>query len=504
MANLFTDFRSCFPHDGRAVFLQTADGECYSFGELVELVGRFSRLLVDEGVRPGDRIAVQVDKSPESVALYLACLNKGAVYLPLNTAYQPAELEYFFDDAEPSMVVCRPGQYAAACGLAPGARVLTLGRSRDGGLMDRSRELQPDLDPVRVGEDDVVAILYTSGTTGRSKGAMLTYRNLSSNALSLHAMWGWRPGDVLLHGLPLFHVHGLFVALHCALLNGSKLMFLPRFDTDGVIDGLARATVFMGVPTYYTRLLADDRLDAGRCKRMRLFTSGSAPLAVETFRRFEKRTGHAILERYGMTEAGMITSNPLNGERRPGTVGFPLPEVTLRIVDDQGHEVAPGDVGGVEIRGPNVFKGYWKRMEKRRTEITEDGYFVTGDLATRDQDGYISIVGRATELVISGGYNVYPKEVETYIDELEGVVESAVFGVPHPDLGEAVAAAVQLRDGAEMGGERIIQALKSTIASFKVPKRVLIVSELPRNAMGKVQKSRLREVYKDLYKETRP
>jgi len=500
-ANLYTLLRSHFPADLDATCLELADGSRITYAEIDARSGRMAKLLVDLGVDPGNRIMVQVDKSPEAVVLYLACLRAGAVFLPLNTAYTAREVEYFLTDAEPRIVVCSPEAEPGLTPLAQQANCIILTLDADGGgtLMGCFSEA-PDSDIiVPMAGDDLASILYTSGTTGRSKGAMLSHANLASNALVLHDYWGWRDGDVLIHALPIFHVHGLFVALHCALLNGSPMLWLNKFDADAVIDRLSRATVLMGVPTFYVRLVDHPGLDCERVANMRLFISGSAPLLEETFHSFEERTGHRILERYGMTEAGMITSNPLDGERLPSTVGYFLPGGSGRVADENGNEVSRGEPGVLEIKGPNVFKGYWRMPEKTAEEFREDGHFITGDVATMAEDGRVAIVGRAKDLVISGGYNIYPKEIELLIDAIPGVRESAVIGVPHPDFGEAVAAVV-VRDGSEELDEAGVQAaLADELARFKQPKRVYFVDELPRNTMGKVQKNQLRENYAETF-----
>jgi len=501
--NLFALIAARFPDERARTFIELPDGRTYSYADLEAISGRFARLLGDLGVVKGDRVAVQVEKSPEAVFLYLACLRAGAAFLPLNTAYTKAEVGYFLGDAEPRVVVCRPESEAATAEVARAAgvtQVLTLGTAGDGSFCARSRDLAPVAGCVAAAPDDLAAILYTSGTTGRSKGAMLSHRNLASNALALHRIWGFVPDDVLLHALPIFHTHGLFVAIDCVLLNGTGMLFLPKFDADTVIRLLPRATVMMGVPTFYTRLLARDDFTAEACRSMRLFISGSAPLLEETARGFTARTGHAILERYGMTETGMNASNPLDGERRPGTVGFPLPGVEARVADDDGKVLPTGEVGVLEVRGPNVFSGYWRMPEKTREEFRPDGYFITGDVARIDARGYVHIVGRAKDLIISGGFNVYPKEIELCLDALDGVGETAVIGVPHPDFGEAVTAvATRAPGGPQIGEAEIVAAAKRELAAFKVPKRVFFVDALPRNAMGKVQKNELRQRYKDTF-----
>jgi malonyl-CoA/methylmalonyl-CoA synthetase len=500
--NLFELFRSRFPPDLSKPFLETPEGRLIAYGELEAATARLADLLAARGVAKGDRVAAIVEKSPEAIFLYLATLRAGGVYLPLNTAYTKAEVGYFLGDAEPKITVCRPEAEAALAPIvaATGGQVLTLGQAGEGSLIAASRKLPADFEPVSAASDDVAALLYTSGTTGRAKGAMMSHGNLASNALALHRIWGFEAEDVLLHALPIFHTHGLFVAINCLLLNGTKMLFLPRFDAGEVIGLLPRATVMMGVPTFYTRLLARPDFDAGVCRNMRLFISGSAPLLEETFRDFNERTGHTILERYGMTETGMNTSNPLKGERRAGTVGFPLPQVEVRVTGKDGEVLGPGKVGVLELRGPNVFKGYWRRPEQTAEEFRADGFFVTGDISRIDGDGYVHIVGRAKDLIISGGFNVYPKEVELVVDALEGVAESAVIGLAHPDFGEAVAAVVKpAPDGAAPDEDAVIQAAKAALANYKVPKRVFFVDELPRNAMGKVQKNALRARYKDSF-----
>ena len=497
--NIYSLFRTRFPADRQSPCLELPDRRCLSYAELEAESARYARFLTELGVAAGDRVVVQAEKSPPALFLYLACLRAGIIYVPLNPAYRRAEIEYFLDDAEPRAVVCAPSLHetmqstAAKRGID---HVFTLDANGHGTLLDAAVETPPTHDVHPVAKDDTAVILYTSGTTGRSKGAMLTHRNLAANGLALHHAWGWRAGDVLLHALPIFHIHGLFVACHGALLNGSKMIFLPKFDAAEVARRLPQATVFMGVPTYYTRLLAEGTFGKEQCRRMRLFTCGSAPLLPQTFHEFQQRTGHAILERYGMTETGMNTSNPLDGPRRPGTVGTPLPGVSVRIADDRGAEVAPGEIGQLLVKGDNVFKGYWRLPEKTAEEFTADGYFRTGDLVRRDDDGYISIVGRTKDLIISGGLNIYPKEIESYLDKVDGVLESAVIGVPHPDFGEAVVAVIVLKpEGVDLTEARLIAALKERIAGFKVPKRVFFVPELPRNTMGKVQKNLLRDRY---------
>jgi malonyl-CoA/methylmalonyl-CoA synthetase len=465
-------------------------------------VGRYASALADLGLQPGDRIAVQIEKSAANIALYLAALRLGAVYVPLNTAYVEREVEYFFGDAEPRVCVVAPGRYeklAAVARAAGVAHCLTLGADGEGSLAELVERQTREHDIVARTANDLAVICYTSGTTGRSKGAMITHGNLASNARALIEAWGFTANDVLLHALPLYHVHGLFVALHCALLSGARILLQPKFDARAVLETLPRATVMMGVPTFYTRLLAEPQLDRTSVSNVRLFVSGSAPLLVDTFEAFAARTGHRILERYGMTETGMIATNPLKGERRAGTVGHPLPGVSVRITSDAGEPVPNGTIGNVEVKGPNVFQGYWRMPEKTAAEFRADGYFITGDLGMFDESGYLRLIGRAKDLIISGGLNVYPKEVEEALDAFPGVVESAVFGVPHPDFGEAVAAAITVRPGSTVDPDTILAALRTRLAAFKTPKRIFIVDELPRNAMSKVQKAVLRERYKDTF-----
>ena len=497
--NLYSLLASRFAGSPDAVCLELEDGTRYRYADLEAETARYANLLVSLGLERGDRVAAQVDKSAQTVFLYLGCLRAGCVYLPLNTAYREAEIEYFLGDAQPKLAVMRPESKVWFEPVARRCRVAQLLELDAGGrgTLPQAVGRQPAaFETVACRGDDLASIIYTSGTTGRSKGAMLTHRNLTSNALTLHAYWGFRRGDVLLHALPLFHVHGLFVALHTALLNASRIIFLPRFDAKQVLRLLPQATVLMGVPTYYTRLLAEPGFTRELCAHMRLFVSGSAPLLAETFQAFVERTGHTILERYGMTETGMNTSNPYQGERRAGTVGFALPEIEVRVADDADQPLPAGEIGNIQVRGPNVMPGYWRLPEKTREEFTAGGFFRTGDVGRFDTDGYLSIVGRSKDLVISGGYNVYPKEIEMLLDEFPGVEESAVIGVPHPDFGEAVAAVIVQRKGAQLSEEQVIAYVKGKLADFKVPKRVVFVAELPRNAMGKVQKNVLRETYR--------
>ena len=496
--NLYTLLASRVSGKSDRIFLDQPGFPPRSYGEVLTRASRLLHRLRQRGVEPGDPVIVQVEKSEMAIALYLACLAAGAIFIPLNTAYTRSELAYFLDDAEPRLAVVTPGLHATMAGLVEergqtGLDVMDAGG--EGSLTAGLDTLPAYAETTPVAADDIACILYTSGTTGQPKGAMLTHGNLAAGALSLEAAWEWRDDDVLIHALPIFHVHGLFVALHCAMLGGSKVYFLPGFDAGRIIEKMPSATVLMGVPTFYTRLLDHPGLDRSTCRNMRLFISGSAPLLPETFNEWERRTGHRILERYGMTETNMNLSNPLHGERRPGSVGFPLPGVEARIMGEDGEPVADGEIGSLQVRGPNVFPGYWRKPEKSLEEFTEDGYFITGDLASRDpQSGHYAIVGRAKDLIITGGYNVYPKEVEVVIDDIPGVRESAVIGVPDPDLGEVVTAVVVTSDtDRSPAPDEIIAGAEEHLARYKVPRRVHVVSELPRNAMGKVQKNRLRE-----------
>jgi malonyl-CoA/methylmalonyl-CoA synthetase len=502
-ANLFDLFVARAPHHGKPA-LETADATALTYGELFARSAQAAHALAALGVRPGDRVAAQIEKSTDAVVLALACLRAGVVLLPLNTAYTLAELEYFLGDAEPALTLCRPDRLEPVRTLALKLdlpRVESLGVARDGTFAERIAAAPIMFETVPRARGDLAAILYTSGTTGRSKGAMLTHENLASNALTLVDCWRFAPGDRLIHALPVFHTHGLFVAINVALLSGATMIYMNKFDPDAVIAAMPGATSLMGVPTFYTRLIDHPGLGREACANMRLFVSGSAPLLAETHRAWRERTGFAILERYGMTETNMITSNPYDGERRPGTVGFALPGVSVRIANpEDGAPVEAGRVGVIEVKGPNVFTGYWRMPEKTAQEFRADGYFITGDLACVDPQGYIHIVGRAKDLVISGGFNVYPKEVESEIDAIEGVLESAVFGVAHADFGEGVTAAVVPRPGAALTEQAILTALGGRLAKFKAPKRIIIVESLPRDAMGKVQKAALRDAYKDIYR----
>jgi malonyl-CoA/methylmalonyl-CoA synthetase len=503
--NLFAALRAAFPDQLDEIAIETDSGLCYSWRDLDRATAMMANLLEGLELEPGARIAVQVEKSVEAVMLYLATLRAGYVFLPLNTAYQSAEIEYFVANAEPAVVVCSSKNFGWVSPIAfkAGAKaVFTLDDDRTGSLLERAAHCPDEHRAAVKAPDDLAAILYTSGTTGRSKGAMLSHDNLLSNAVVLKTYWGWKKGDVLIHALPIFHVHGLFVALHGALINGSKMIWVGKFDPKLVVSKLPEATVFMGVPTLYVRLLAESTLTRQACRNMRLFISGSAPLLIETFRAWQDRTGHTILERYGMSETAMLTSNPYaakDGDRRGGTVGFPLPGVSVRVRGEGGQDLPADEIGGIEVRGPNVFKGYWRMPEKTREEFTADGWFRTGDVGLIDKKGYVTIVGRSKDLIISGGYNVYPAEIEGYINEMPGVAESAVVGVPHPDFGEVGVAVVTLKPGARLLGDEVIAVLKARLANFKIPKRCFVVQELPRNTMGKVQKNLLRDQHKGLF-----
>jgi malonyl-CoA/methylmalonyl-CoA synthetase len=506
-ANIYANLRAQFPADLDSIAVETDNGLHYSWRDIERGSAMMANLLQSLKIPAGSRVAVQVEKSVEAMMLYLATLRAGLVFLPLNMAYQSAEIEYFITNAEPAVVVCSSRNFgwvskiAFTCGAQS---VFSLDDDRTGSLLDRAVHCSDIHSCSRNSDGDLAAILYTSGTTGRSKGAMLSHGNMLSNAAMLKDYWGWQKGDVLIHALPIFHVHGLFVAIHAALINGSKMIWLNKFDPKAVIAAMPRATVFMGVPTLYTRMLSEAALTPEAAKHMRLFIAGSAPLLKETHEEWEQRTGHKILERYGMSETVMLTSNPYasdaryqqQAERRAGTVGFPLPGVSLRIAGDDGKVLPTDEIGGIQVKGPNVFAGYWRMPEKTKEEFTADGYFKTGDVGKQDARGYVHIVGRSKDLIISGGYNVYPAEIEGYINEMQGVAESALIGVPHPDFGEVGIAVVIAKPGAALKPEAILADLKSKLANFKIPKRCEIVAELPRNTMGKVQKNLLREQYK--------
>ncbi len=506
-ANIYANLRAQFPADLSAIAVETDNGLNYSWADLERGSAMMANLLQGLNIPRGSRVAVQVEKSVEAMMLYLATLRAGLVFLPLNTAYQSAEMEYFITNAEPAVVVCSSKNFgwvskiAFTCGAQS---VFSLNDDRTGSLLDRAVHCSDIHSCSRNEDSDLAAILYTSGTTGRSKGAMLSHGNMLSNAAMLKSYWGFKTGDVLIHALPIFHVHGLFVAIHAALINGSKMIWLNKFDPKTVIAEMPRASVFMGVPTLYTRMLGEASLNKQAAKNMRLFIAGSAPLLKETHEEWEQATGHKIVERYGMSETVMLTSNPYaadnrfdnQSERRAGTVGFPLPGVNLRIAGEDGKALPTNEIGGIHVKGSNVFAGYWRMPGKTKEEFTADGFFKTGDVGKQDEHGYVHIVGRSKDLIISGGYNVYPAEIEGYINEMDGVAESALIGVPHPDFGEVGIAVVIAKAGAVLKPEAILATLKSKLANFKIPKRCEIVAELPRNTMGKVQKNLLREKYK--------
>lgn len=504
--HLFSAIRSAITDPDKPLAIHP-EGGVETYADALALSGQLANLLVARGVKPGDRVAVQVEKSWPALALYLAAVRAGAVYLPLNTAYTLNEVEYFLSDAQPTVFVCSPHILEDARALAQKVNVPcveTLGADGTGSLTEAAAGQDTQFEDVARGPEDLAGILYTSGTTGRAKGAMLSHDNLLSNALTLRDYWKFTDKDVLIHALPLFHTHGLFVASNIILLSGASMYFCPKFDARQALELMARPqyrpTSLMGVPTFYTRLLDQDALTRDATAHMRLFVSGSAPLLAETHRAFSERTGHAILERYGMTETGMNTSNPYDGARIAGTVGFPLPDVEVRVTDpESGTVLAAEEIGMIEVKGPNVFRGYWQMPEKTASEF-RDGWFITGDLGKIDSAGYVHIVGRGKDLVITGGFNVYPKEVETEIDLIPGVLESAVIGVPHPDFGEGVTAVVVPQAGVELNEADILKALDGRLAKFKMPKKVFFVSELPRNTMGKVQKNVLRDTHKDIYR----
>ncbi|MEM8937223.1 MAG: malonyl-CoA synthase [Pseudomonadota bacterium] len=499
-SNLFDFFKSKAPNDPATPFLELGDGKVVSYGDMDARTAQIAHVLKAAGVEPGGRVAAQVDKSPEALLIYLASLRAGAVYLPLNNAYTNAEIDYFLSDAEPAVFVCRPKDAEAIRPLADKAGVkalLTLNADGTGSLTDAADKHPKTFETVDRAADDLAAILYTSGTTGRPKGAMLTHNNMQSNCTTLRDLWQFTANDRLLHALPIFHTHGLFVATNVTLASGATIIFFPRFDADELISNMPKASVLMGVPTFYSRLLASETFTKDVASKMRLFISGSAPLSAETHAAFKDRCGHAILERYGMTETNMIASNPYEGDRKPGSVGHPLDGVDVRIADTDGAPLAQGDIGGIEVRGPNVFTGYWRRPEKTAEEFRDGGWFITGDLGHFDDDGYLHIDGRAKDLIISGGFNVYPAEVEAAIDGLPGIDETAVIGVPHADFGEGVVAVVA---GGSSDEKTVLEGLSELLARYKQPKRVIFLDALPRNAMGKIEKAKLRETYADLLK----
>jgi malonyl-CoA/methylmalonyl-CoA synthetase len=493
--NLYAHFCNAFAGHENKALLTTIDGQELTFAQVDHRSAQIAEFLRGKGVEPGDRVSVQVRKTPENLCVYLACLRAGFVYHPLNLGYKKAELDYFIGNAAPALVIC-DGETEGQFGNSP---VLTLNGDGSGSLAEGANTKSGEFDSVVSGSDELAALLYSSGTTGVPKGIMLTHGNLLANTRTLVEAWAFTASDRLLHALPIFHVHGLFVAVGCVMLSGASMRWMATYDAQQVIELLPECTVMMGVPTYYTRLLAKPSFAAGVCSNMRLFISGSAPLREETFAEFEARTGHRILERYGMTETNMNTSNPIEGERKAGTVGPPLPGVEVRITNDDGKVLPDGEIGHLQVRGPNVFAGYWRMPEKTAEDFTDDGFFNTGDMGQIDDDGYVAIVGRNKDLVITGGLNVYPKEVELFIDDLAGVKESAVIGVAHADLGEGLVAIVVAEAGMNPGEAELIDACKEELANFKVPKRVVFVDDLPRNTMAKVQKNVLRETYASLF-----
>jgi len=499
--NLFSRIRTTIS-DLQAPLIHRPDGSIITYGDMLDRSAQFANVLVDLGVKPGDRVAVQVEKSTDALFLYLGCIRAGGVFLPLNTGYRDKELAYFIGDATPQVFVCSSDRQDALDELARSNNVAHVESLDDGSgsLADKADKAENTFTDIDRGGDDLAAILYTSGTTGRSKGAMLSHDNLASNSLTLRDYWQFTDKDVLLHALPIFHTHGLFVASNITMLSGASMIFQNSFNLDDVLTALPKATAMMGVPTFYVRLLSSPALTRDLVSHMRLFISGSAPLSPEVHKEFARRTGHTILERYGMTETNMNTSNPYDGERRPGTVGFALPGVEVRICDQTtGKPVKDGDVGMIEIRGPNVFNGYWQMPEKTAQEFRDDGFFISGDLGRVDEDGYIAIVGRDKDLIISGGFNVYPAEVENAIDAIDGIAEVAVIGVPHADFGEGVTAIVVASNENAPDENEIKRQLSADLAKYKMPKKVFFIDALPRNKMGKIQKNQLREEYKNIY-----
>ncbi|SLN72377.1 Long-chain-fatty-acid--CoA ligase [Falsiruegeria litorea R37] len=482
-------------------FLHLLDGKTVTHQDFLSTASQIAHVATQLGLKTGDRVAAQIEKSPEALALYAACAQAGLVFLPLNTAYTVDELTYFIENSGASLIVCdsKSEEKLTPVGAQLDAKVETLNADGSGTLMDQAATMPASFETVDRDGDDLAAFLYTSGTTGRSKGAMLTQNNLLSNAQALVKEWRFTSDDVLLHALPIFHTHGLFVATNVTLAAGSSMVFMPKFDLDEIISRMPNATTMMGVPTFYTRLLDDDRFTKELAAHMRLFISGSAPLLAETHVQFEERTGHRILERYGMTETNMNTSNPYDGDRRAGTVGFPLPGVELKICDSDGNALPQGEIGEIEVRGPNVFKGYWQMPEKTAAELRENGFFITGDLGRIDEDGYVHIVGRNKDLIISGGYNIYPKEIELVLDDQPGVTESAVVGVPHPDFGETVVGIIVAEPGQSPDLDAMMGAVRESLARFKHPRKLILMDELPRNTMGKVQKNILRDQYKNMF-----
>ena len=480
------------------LFLINNNGEI-TYSEFHKTINQIANLLIQKGMKPGERVAVQAEKSNLQIALYAATLKAGGVYLPLNTGYTLSELEYFIEDSGAKIIVIdKKIEEQLLASVDKSITILTLNSDESGSVMDYAKNQDIKFEAIERSPEDLAAILYTSGTTGKSKGAILSHKNLLSNTKVLEEYWKFTKDDVLLHMLPIYHTHGLFVATNLLAYVGGAMIFLPKFDIDQAIEWMSKATTMMGVPTFYTRLLSDQRFDQSLTNHMRLFISGSAPLLAETHREFEDRTGKKILERYGMTETNMCTSNPYDEERIAGTVGLPLPGVELRIADDQGNEIKQGDIGIIELRGENVFKGYWQMPDKTNDSFRKDGFFITGDMAKIDHKGYVTIVGRDKDLIITGGLNVYPKEVETVIDQIETILESAVFASPHKDFGEAVVAAI-VRKNNSLSEIEVKKYLSDKLAKFKQPKKIIFIENLPRNAMGKVQKAELRKKYKSLF-----
>ena len=496
MGNLYLSYREGFPKDLTSPFLEKYDGTIITYNDLEEQSSQYANGFFDIGLKPGDRVSIQVNKSPEVIYIYLACLRSNLIFHPLNTAYKANELSFFLGDAKPSIFICEKQIYESISSLdllSKPENIYTLNSDEKESIHHIKRE--GDHEVVMCSKDDTAALLYSSGTTGQPKGIMLSHENIGSNALALKEAWNFTTEDSLLHALPIYHVHGLFVALGCVFMSGSKIHWLDTFDVDKVIEFLPKCTVMMGVPTYYTRLISNPNLNKDIVGNIRVFVSGSAPLLEDTFNQFHSKTGHFILERYGMTETNIICSNPIKGKRKAGTVGLPLKDQKLKIVDDNFNNLDEGEIGNVQVRGPNVFNGYWNLPDKTKEDFTSDNFFNTGDKGFIDEDGYLTIVGRSKDMIISGGLNVYPKEIESIIDDLEGVDESAVIGVKDDDLGEKVVAVIVKKAGSEITKDALISSLKEDIAGFKVPKNIIFVEELPRNAMGKVQKNILRENY---------
>ena len=496
MGNLFSSYSKGFPEDLNRVFIEHIEGSIITYRDLLDQSEKYANGFKALGLQAGDRVSIQVSKSPEVVFIYLACLRSNLIFHPLNTAYKEKELSFFLNDAKPSVFICEQEVSDKIASLdidqLP-SNIYTLLPNQKGTIHDikvpGNHEVQD------CPEEQIAALLYSSGTTGKPKGIMLSHGNIGSNAHALKEAWQFTSDDCLLHALPIYHVHGLFVALGCALLSGSKVLWLDTFNPDAVVNALPNCTVMMGVPTYYTRLLSNEKLNKEVVKNIRIFISGSAPLLEETFDEFYIRTGHEIIERYGMTETNIISSNPVNGERKSGTVGLCLKAQALRIVDDGENILGLDDIGNIQVKGPNVFKGYWNLPEKTKEDFGTDNFFSTGDKGFLDAEGYLTIVGRAKDMIISGGLNVYPKEVESVINEIEGVIESAVIGLPDDDLGEKVVAVIVRKDQSQITESEVISSLKTQMAGFKVPKKIILIEELPRNAMGKVQKNILRDIY---------